>query len=187
VDLSIDQGELVALAGPPGSGKTTLLHLMATLDRPGSGIVRLNGHLCQTNRAERSPDLWPGEGRGRRAPPRAARPGSPRWWPPGGPPGRPAPNAARPQHKARAATIIGRKVQHMEEGYTQLGTVLTDQRPEDSEADGVIVVGRFKGDPYDGVQLSYDAGRRNLYLTSEAALRLAILLAAAAERDIDIR
>jgi hypothetical protein len=97
------------------------------------------------------------------------------------------PNAARPPHKVRAATITRRKVQHMEEGYTQLGTVLTDQRPEDSEADGVIVVGRFKGDPYDGVQLSYDAGRRNLYLTPEAALRLAILLAAAAERDIDIR
>jgi hypothetical protein len=70
----------------------------------------------------------------------------------------------------------------MEEGYTQLGTVLTDQRPENSEGDGVIVVGRFKGDPYDGVQLSYDAGRRNLYLTPEAALRLAFLLAAAVER-----
>lgn len=92
-----------------------------------------------------------------------------------------------PPHKARAATITRRKVQHMEEGYTQLGTVLTDQRPEASEADGVIVVGRFKGGPYDGVQLSYDAGRRNLYLTPEAALRLAILLAAAAGRDIDIR
>ena len=75
----------------------------------------------------------------------------------------------------------------MEEGYTQLGTVLTDQRPEDSEGDGVIVVGRFKGDPYDGVQLSYDAGRRNLYLTPEGALRLAFLLAAAVERDIHIR
>ena len=76
--------------------------------------------------------------------------------------------------------------QHYREG-AKPGTVLTDQRPEDSEGDGVIVVGRFKGDPYDGVQLSYDAGRRNLYLTPEAALRLAILLAAAAERDIDIR
>jgi hypothetical protein len=65
--------------------------------------------------------------------------------------------------------------------------VLTDQRPEDSEPDGVIIVGRFKGDPYDGVQLSYDAGRRNLYLTPKAALRLAIPLAAAAERDIDIQ
>jgi hypothetical protein len=42
----------------------------------------------------------------------------------------------------------------MEEGYTQLGTVLTDQRQANSEGDGVIVVGRFKGDPYDGVQLS---------------------------------
>jgi hypothetical protein len=78
-------------------------------------------------------------------------------------------------------------VQHMEDGYTQLGTVLTDQRPEDSEGDGVIVVGRFKGDPYDGVQLSYEAGRRNLYLTPEGALRLAFLLAAAVEKDIDIQ
>ena len=46
----------------------------------------------------------------------------------------------------------------MDEGYTQLGTVLIDQRPKDSEEQGVIVVGRFKGDPYDGVQLGYDAG-----------------------------
>jgi hypothetical protein len=75
----------------------------------------------------------------------------------------------------------------MEEGYTQLGTVLTDQRPANSEGEGVIVVGRFKGGPYDGVQLSYDAGRRNLYLTPEGALRLVFLLAAAVERDIDIR
>jgi hypothetical protein len=75
----------------------------------------------------------------------------------------------------------------MEEGYTRLGTVLTDQRPEDSAGAGVIVVGRFKGDPYDGVQLSYGAGRRNLYLTPEGPLRLAFLLAAAVEREIDIR
>jgi hypothetical protein len=75
----------------------------------------------------------------------------------------------------------------MDEGYTQLGTVLTDQRPPDSAGAGVIVVGRLKGEPYDGVQLSYDAGRRNLYLTPEGALRLAFLLAAAVEREIDIR
>ena len=75
----------------------------------------------------------------------------------------------------------------MEEGYTQLGTVLIDQRLADSQEEGVIVVGRFKGEPYDGVQLSYDAGRRKLYLTLEGALRLAFLLAAAVERDIDIR
>ena len=65
--------------------------------------------------------------------------------------------------------------------------MLINQRPEESEGEGVIVVGRFKGGPYDGVQLSYDAGRRNLYLTPEGALRLALLLAAAVERDIDIR
>ena len=65
--------------------------------------------------------------------------------------------------------------------------MLIDQRPKDSEEQGVIVVGRFKGDPYDGVQLSYDAGRRKLYLTLEGALRLTFLLAAAVERDIDIR
>jgi len=75
----------------------------------------------------------------------------------------------------------------MEEGYTQLGTVLIDQRLADSEEDGVIVVGRVKGDRYDRVQLSYDAGRRKLYLTLEGALRLAFLLAAAVERDIYIR
>jgi hypothetical protein len=75
----------------------------------------------------------------------------------------------------------------MEEGYTQLGTVLIDQRPADSEEDGIIVVGRFKSDTYDGVQLSYDAGRRKLHLTLEGALRLAFLLAAAVEGDINIR
>jgi hypothetical protein len=40
---------------------------------------------------------------------------------------------------------------------------------------------------YDGVQLSCEAGQRKLYLTPEGALRLAFLLAAAVERDIDIR
>ena len=76
----------------------------------------------------------------------------------------------------------------MEDGYTQLGTVLTERRPEDSEGNSVHrKSSRFKGDPYDGVELSYDAGRRNLYLTLEGALRLAFLLAAAVERDIDIR
>jgi hypothetical protein len=48
-------------------------------------------------------------------------------------------------------------------------------------------VEQIGGDPYDGVQLSYEAGRRNLYLTPEGVLRLAFLLAAAVERDIDIR
>ena len=43
VNLTISEGELVAIVGPSGSGKTTLLQLMGTLDRPTSGRVRISG------------------------------------------------------------------------------------------------------------------------------------------------
>jgi putative ABC transport system ATP-binding protein len=43
VSFAVARGELVGVVGPSGSGKTTLLHLMGTLDRPTSGLVRITG------------------------------------------------------------------------------------------------------------------------------------------------
>ncbi len=43
VSLEVQNGELTAIVGPSGSGKSTLLHIIGTLDRPSSGIVRVAG------------------------------------------------------------------------------------------------------------------------------------------------
>jgi len=43
VHLEVDEGETVALVGPPGAGKTTLLRLAGGLELPDEGKVRLEG------------------------------------------------------------------------------------------------------------------------------------------------
>ncbi|MCH8621365.1 ATP-binding cassette domain-containing protein [Undibacterium sp. TS12] len=43
VSLSIASGELIFLAGPSGAGKSTLLKMIAGIEKPSSGQVRVNG------------------------------------------------------------------------------------------------------------------------------------------------
>ena len=42
LNLKIKQGDLVALVGPSGSGKSSFLHLLALLDEPTKGDIKIN-------------------------------------------------------------------------------------------------------------------------------------------------
>src|SRR5579884_4164789 len=44
VDLEVLKGQFVALMGPSGSGKSTLLHLIAAMDKPTAGEIRVLGN-----------------------------------------------------------------------------------------------------------------------------------------------
>ena len=42
LNLKVKKGDLVALVGPSGSGKSSLLHLLALLDEPTKGDIKIN-------------------------------------------------------------------------------------------------------------------------------------------------
>ncbi|TMO67782.1 lipoprotein-releasing ABC transporter ATP-binding protein LolD [Pseudoalteromonas aurantia] len=56
VNLSVTQGEMLAIVGSSGSGKSTLLHILGTLDKASSGSVKIKGEevaaLSRNNQAE---------------------------------------------------------------------------------------------------------------------------------------
>jgi len=56
IDMSIDQGEFVAVWGPSGSGKTTLLNLIGAIDDPSEGRLLIDGQevalLSDSKRSE---------------------------------------------------------------------------------------------------------------------------------------
>jgi putative ABC transport system ATP-binding protein len=55
LDLTIPRGDFVAVMGPSGSGKSTLLNMLAGIDRPDAGALRIGtSHLDQMGEAARS-------------------------------------------------------------------------------------------------------------------------------------
>ena len=52
VTFSMEQGEYVAIMGESGSGKTTLLNILAALDRPTKGEVRLEGSFHHSGKGD---------------------------------------------------------------------------------------------------------------------------------------
>ena len=57
IDLDVGNGDYVALMGPSGSGKSTLLNLIAGIDKPSSGEIRVSGvDIAQLSDAELA--LW---------------------------------------------------------------------------------------------------------------------------------
>lgn len=48
VSFAVEKGEYVAVMGESGSGKTTLLNILAALDKPTGGRIRLEVRICQS-------------------------------------------------------------------------------------------------------------------------------------------
>jgi iron(III) transport system ATP-binding protein len=56
ISFEMENGEILALVGPSGCGKTTTLRLIAGLERPDSGLIRLNGRVLASETEFISPE-----------------------------------------------------------------------------------------------------------------------------------
>ncbi|TMA94407.1 MAG: ABC transporter ATP-binding protein [Deltaproteobacteria bacterium] len=57
VDLTIDEGDFLAIAGPSGSGKSTLLNLIGCIDIPSSGNIYIAGNRVSDQNPDQLADL----------------------------------------------------------------------------------------------------------------------------------
>ena len=57
LNIKIKYGDLVALVGPSGSGKSSLLHLLALLDEPTKGDIKINDLLTRKFKDEKKDEI----------------------------------------------------------------------------------------------------------------------------------
>jgi putative ABC transport system ATP-binding protein len=57
IELTVEEGDFLAIAGPSGSGKTTILNLIGCIDNPSSGNVYINGQRVSDQTPDQLADL----------------------------------------------------------------------------------------------------------------------------------
>ena len=60
VDLTIDDGDMVAIVGPSGSGKSTIMNMITGIDRPSAGTVTVDGQRID-EMSEEELAIWRGQ------------------------------------------------------------------------------------------------------------------------------
>jgi putative ABC transport system ATP-binding protein len=60
VDLTIEDGDMVAIVGPSGSGKSTIMNMITGIDRPSAGTVTVDGRRID-EMSEEELAIWRGE------------------------------------------------------------------------------------------------------------------------------